>query len=149
MKETNTAKPDAVQRTGEEQFQMNRNDAARIVAFICNWCIPENDDSFLESFPNLKPIRVMCTGRVNPGLILKAFESGAEGVAVLGCRENACHYVSGNTQAIANVEKVKALLCMAGYTDVRIGFFPLPPEDEAHRDRMMRALDTSIHETKV
>jgi F420-non-reducing hydrogenase iron-sulfur subunit len=75
-----------------------------IIGFLCNWCAYEAADSAGRSqkaYPaNLKIIRVMCSGRVSPCLILEAFHQGADGVVVMGCRSGECHYRTGNIQAL-------------------------------------------------
>ena len=82
-----------------------RNSAEpEIIGFLCNWCAYEAADSAgrsQKSYPvNLKIIRVMCSGRVDPCLILEAFHQGADGVVVMACRRGECHYKTGNLQAL-------------------------------------------------
>lgn len=71
-----------------------------IIAFLCNWCSYAGADlagiSRLNLPPNIRNIRVMCSGRVNPVWILKAFLGGADGVLVAGCHPRDCHYQRGN-----------------------------------------------------
>jgi len=71
-----------------------------IVALCCNWCSYAGADlagtSRFEYPPNVRIIRVMCTGRVDPSFILSAFRWGADGVLVAGCHPGDCHYVKGN-----------------------------------------------------
>ena len=71
-----------------------------IVGFLCNWCSYAGADlagvSRIQSAPNLRSIRVMCSGRVDPTFILRAFELGADGVLVAGCHPGDCHYAEGN-----------------------------------------------------
>lgn len=75
-----------------------------IIGFLCNWCAYEAADSAGRSqktYPaNFKIIRVMCSGRVDPCLILEAFHQGADGVVVMACRQGECHYKTGNLQAL-------------------------------------------------
>jgi F420-non-reducing hydrogenase iron-sulfur subunit len=75
-----------------------------IIGFLCNWCAYEAADSAGRSkktYPgNFKIIRVMCSGRVDPCLILEAFHQGAAGVVVMACRRGECHYKTGNIQAL-------------------------------------------------
>ncbi len=73
----------------------------RIVAFLCNWCAYSGADlagvSRLKYPPNVVPIRVMCSGRVDPQFVLEAFREGADGVFIGGCHTPSdCHYVNGN-----------------------------------------------------
>ncbi|MHA1131296.1 MAG: hydrogenase iron-sulfur subunit [Candidatus Helarchaeota archaeon] len=95
-----------------------------IVAFLCNWCGYAGADlagiSRFQYPPTIKVIRVMCSGRVDPVFILKAFENGADGVLVCGCHINECHYISGNLKAEKRVEKAKKLLNSIGIDPRRL-----------------------------
>ena len=75
----------------------------RIVAFCCNWCSYAGADlagtTRIQYPPNVKIVRVMCSGRVDPAFVLKAFELGADGVIVAGCHPADCHYINGNEKA--------------------------------------------------
>lgn len=96
----------------------------KIVAFLCNWCSYSGADlagtSRLKSAPNVRPIRVMCSGRVEPAFVLKAFEAGADGVLVLGCHPGDCHYSEGNYKAIRRIALLKNLLSQLGIEDGRL-----------------------------
>ncbi len=96
----------------------------RIVGFACNWCSYAGADlagvSRMQYPPNIRMIRVMCSGRVNAGLILDAFEKGADGVFVSGCHIGDCHYGFGNRYAQAQVEKAKRLIAMLGIEEERL-----------------------------
>jgi coenzyme F420-reducing hydrogenase delta subunit len=74
-----------------------------IVGFLCNWCSYSGADkagSAKIGYPqNLRAVRVMCSGRVEPELVLQAFRAGADGVLICGCHPGDCHYVSGNHKA--------------------------------------------------
>ena len=97
-----------------------------ILAFCCNWCAYAGADlagvSRLKYPENVRIIRVMCTGRVSEGLIMRAFESGFEGVLVAGCHLGECHYINGNEKAIRRVEKLQRLLELLGLGDGRLRF---------------------------
>lgn len=75
----------------------------RIVGFLCNWCSYAGADkagvSQIPYPPNVHILRVMCTGRIEPTFILKAFERGADGVLILACHPGDCHYKEGNLRA--------------------------------------------------
>jgi len=90
----------------------------RIIVFACNWCSYAGADnagvSRFQYPPNVKLIRTMCSGRVNPSFILKAFLYGADGVLVTGCHLGDCHYISGNEKAMVVVDKTKELLDLLG-----------------------------------
>ena len=96
----------------------------KIVAFLCNWCSYRGADlagtSRMKSAPNVRPIRVMCSGRVEPTFILKAFEAGADGVLVLGCHPGDCHYGEGNYKAARRVPLLKRMLEQFGIEDERV-----------------------------
>ena len=96
----------------------------RIVGFLCNWCGYAGADlagtSRLSYPPNVRIIRVMCSGRVEPAFILNAFEKGADGVLVAACHPGDCHYRSGNQYAEKRVEKTKKLLDLLGIGSDRL-----------------------------
>lgn len=72
----------------------------KILGFLCNWCSYSGADlagtSRIQYPPTVRVIRVMCTGRIDPAFIVKAFAEGADGVLVSGCHPGECHYVTGN-----------------------------------------------------
>lgn len=75
----------------------------KIVGFLCNWCSYAGADlagtSRLKYPPNVRVIRVMCSGRIDERLVLKAFIAGADGVLICGCHPGDCHYQKGNLNA--------------------------------------------------
>jgi len=89
-------------------------DEPRIVAFLCNWCCYAAADSAgvsrFQYPPNIRVIRLMCSGRVDPLFILEAFAQGTDGVFVGGCHIGDCHYISGNEKAYQRVIKIKEML---------------------------------------
>jgi F420-non-reducing hydrogenase iron-sulfur subunit len=86
----------------------------KIVAFLCNWCTYTGADlagvSRIKSPANIRSIRIMCSGRMDPTFIVKAFALGADGVLVSGCHPGDCHYVEGNYKALRRVHLMKRLL---------------------------------------
>jgi F420-non-reducing hydrogenase iron-sulfur subunit len=74
-----------------------------ILGFACNWCTYAGADlagtSRIQYPPNIKVIRVMCSGRVDPTFILRAFARGVDGVLIGGCHPGDCHYIEGNYKA--------------------------------------------------
>ncbi len=96
----------------------------RIVAFACNWCSYAGADlagvSRFQYPPNIRTIRVMCSGRVSPGMILKAFALGADGVFVSGCHIGDCHYGFGNKRAEKQIEKTRRLMALLGLEPERL-----------------------------
>jgi len=97
---------------------------SRIVAFMCNWCSYAGADlagtSRIAYPTNIRPIRVMCSGRVNPSHVLEALELGADGVLVSGCHPGDCHYISGNEKAQKKMEMTSKLLSMLGVGSDRL-----------------------------
>ncbi|MDD5311937.1 MAG: hydrogenase iron-sulfur subunit [Dehalococcoidia bacterium] len=95
----------------------------KIVAFLCNWCSYRGADlagtSRIKCAPNVRPIRVMCSGRVEPAFILRAFELGADGVLVLGCHPGDCHYAEGNYKALRRMMLLKKMLPQLGIEEDR------------------------------
>jgi F420-non-reducing hydrogenase iron-sulfur subunit len=76
----------------------------KIVGFLCNWCAYSGADlagvSRLQSSPTLRPVRLMCSGRIDPGFVFDAFTAGADGVLMAGCHPGDCHYTEGNYLAL-------------------------------------------------
>ena len=96
----------------------------KIVGFLCNWCAYAGADlagtSRKKYAPNVRIIRVMCSGRVDPIFILKAFNLGADGVLVAGCHPRDCHYVKGNLSARRRVTGLKVFLKQVGISPDRL-----------------------------
>ena len=97
-----------------------------IVAFVCNWCTYAGADlagtSRLKYAANIRIIKLPCTGRIDPLLVLKAFESGADGVLVSGCHPGDCHYTSGNFHARRRWAIFHRLLELTGIDSSRLHF---------------------------
>jgi len=97
----------------------------KIVGFLCNWCAYAGADlagvSRMQYPPNLRIIRVMCSGRVDPSFILEAFKFGADGVLVAGCHlPSDCHYLAGNFKAQRRILMLKELLKQLGIEPERL-----------------------------
>ena len=86
----------------------------KIVGFLCNWCSYTGADlagTARMKYPsNMVGIRVMCSGRVDPGFIMNAFQNGADGVIVCGCHPGDCHYVEGNYKCMRRIPLTKKIL---------------------------------------
>jgi F420-non-reducing hydrogenase iron-sulfur subunit len=95
-----------------------------IVGFLCNWCSYRAADlagtSRLHYAPNMRPIRVMCSARVEPQFVLKALREGADGVLIAGCHPGECHYVDGNIKALRRYELLKRMLKQLGVEEERV-----------------------------
>ena len=96
----------------------NHNFEPRIIGFFCNWCTYAAADtagvSRMRQPSNVDIVRVMCTGRVDPAFVLKAFAQGADGVLVSGCHPGQCHYEKGNLNARRRVTALKPFLEAVG-----------------------------------
>ena len=86
----------------------------RILAFCCNWCSYTGADlagvARLQYPPNIRIIRVMCSGMVHPNLVMDAFTKGADGVMMCGCHPGDCHYLEGNLKAEKRAEAIELLM---------------------------------------
>ena len=96
----------------------------KIVGFMCNWCAYRGADlagtSRMKSAPNVRTVRVMCSGRVDPQLVVKSFQLGADGVLILGCHPGDCHYAEGNYKAARRISLLKKMMAQFGIEDERI-----------------------------
>jgi coenzyme F420-reducing hydrogenase delta subunit len=96
----------------------------KILGILCNWCSYAGADlagsARTQYPPDVRVIRVMCTGRVDPLFILKAFVDGADGVLVSGCHFGDCHYLEGNYKAAKRMFVMKSLLKGIGLEDKRL-----------------------------
>ena len=105
----------------------NKKDwSPKIVAFLCNWCSYAGADlagvSRMQYAPNIRVIRVPCSGRINPLHILSALHRGADGVLVSGCHPGDCHYISGNLVARRKFNMLKNFLEHVGIHPERVQF---------------------------
>ena len=95
-----------------------------ILCFACNWCSYAAADiagtSRIQYPPNVRLLRVMCSGMVDAEYVLKALEAGFDGVMVAGCHIGDCHYISGNIKAQEMVDRLKKLLHILGLEDERL-----------------------------
>ncbi len=98
----------------------------KIVAFLCNWCSYAGADlagvSRFQYPPNIRIIRLPCSGRVSANMILDALRSGADGVLVSGCHPGDCHYISGNLFARRRFALLTNLLEFVGIEPGRVNF---------------------------
>lgn len=96
----------------------------KILAFLCNWCSYAGADlagvSRIQYPPNIRAIRVMCSGRVNPLYVLRAFQNGIDGVLVAGCHPGECHYQQGNLYAKRRLALTRKLLEFVGIEPERL-----------------------------
>ncbi len=96
----------------------------QIIAFVCNWCTYAGADlagtSRIQYPPNVKLIRLMCSGSVDPIYIIKALFEGVDGVLIGGCHPGDCHYLTGNYKARRRVTILKTILSQIGISEERV-----------------------------
>ncbi len=96
----------------------------KIIAIICNWCSYAGADlaggARIQYPPDVRAVRVMCTGRVDTLFIMKAFQDGADGVLISGCHFGDCHYLEGNFKCAKRMFLVKNILKNIGLNDNRL-----------------------------
>jgi F420-non-reducing hydrogenase iron-sulfur subunit len=96
----------------------------RIIGFLCRWCSYQGADlagtSRIKYPPNVIPIRVMCSGRVDPTFVVKAFREGADGVLICGCHPGDCHYQRGNYSTMRRYPLLRKLLEQFGIETDRV-----------------------------
>ncbi len=95
-----------------------------IVSFLCNWCSYTGADlagtSRMKYAPNIRIIRVMCSGRVDPTFVLSAFKEGADGVLICGCHPGDCHYHEGNYKCLRRYHLLQKYLDQMGLEKGRL-----------------------------
>ena len=103
---------------------MSETWSPRIVAFFCNWCTYTAADlagvSRMKYAHNVRIIRLMCSGRVDPQFVLDALSKGADGVLIGGCHPGDCHYIEGNFKALRRFRMLKRLLTNLGIEEERV-----------------------------
>ena len=105
---------------------MTKEFEPNILGFLCNWCSYAGADlagtSRMKYPTNLKSIRVMCSGRVDPAFVLDALRKGVDGVLIAGCHPGDCHYQSGNYKTNRRMKLLKKLLEELGVEPERVRF---------------------------
>ena len=96
----------------------------KIVGFCCNWCSYRAADlagtARIKHSPNVRIIRVMCSGRVDPSFVMKALATGADGVLIAGCHPGECHYIEQNYKAMRRYSMLKHTLAAMGVEPDRV-----------------------------
>jgi F420-non-reducing hydrogenase iron-sulfur subunit len=113
----------------EAQLEVPEGWQANIIAFACHYCAFAAADLagvMRLSYPtNVKIVRLPCTGKLDQGLVLRAFERGCDGVFVAGCLEGQCHFLEGNTNGKKRVRKLHTLLETVSIDKNRLQFYNL------------------------
>jgi F420-non-reducing hydrogenase iron-sulfur subunit len=96
----------------------------KILGFVCNWCTYAGADlagtSRIQYPPNIRMVRLMCSGSVDPLYVLKSLLEGVDGVLIGGCHPGDCHYTSGNYKARRRIAVLKSILRQIGLEDERV-----------------------------
>lgn len=121
----------------------------KIVTFLCNWCSYGGADKAGSSRktypPNLRIIRVMCSGRVDPQFVLDAFNKGADGVLILGCHPGDCHYKEGNYKTLRRYTILKKMLSQFGIEEDR---FRLDWVSASEGDKFVKVVSEMVDNVK-
>ncbi len=124
MTDTQSSQSSAKRKTAATRKVAKPAFDPRIVVFACNWCSYAGADtagvSRIQHQPHFRMIRVMCSGRIQPAFVLRAFEKGADGVLVSGCHFGDCHYIFGNERAVEQFEKTMNVVKLLGIEEGRL-----------------------------
>jgi len=122
----------------------------RIVAFFCTWCTYLAADlagtSRLKYAPNVRVVRVMCSGRVDPQFVLDAFAHGADGVFIGGCHPGDCHYQEGNYKALRRYRLLRRILHSLGIEEQR---FRLEWISASEADHLRNAVNDMVENVRA
>jgi F420-non-reducing hydrogenase iron-sulfur subunit len=122
----------------------------KIVAFFCNWCTYLAADlagtSRMKYASNVRVIRTMCSGRVDPQFVLGAFSQGADGVLIGGCHPGDCHYQEGNYKTLRRVHMLKKVLRDMGIEEDR---FHLEWISASEADRLKTVVNTMVEKVRA
>ncbi len=139
-----TVGPDGARPNAERPFE------PKIVAFFCNWCTYTAADlagiSRMQYAPNVRVIRLMCSGRVDPQFVLAALREGADGVLIGGCHPGDCHYQEGNYNALRRFEVLRRMLRDFGIEDERVR---LEWISAAEGDKVQRVCDEITEQVRA
>ena len=122
-----------------------------IIGFVCNWCTYAGADlagSSRYNYPsNVKLIRLMCSGRVDPAFILETFARGADGIFVGGCHiPTDCHYQQGNFKALKRITMLKKLIADMGIEPERLEIFWISASEGKRFSEVMTSFTERIRE---
>jgi F420-non-reducing hydrogenase iron-sulfur subunit len=122
----------------------------KIVAFLCNWCSYRAADlagtARIKYQPNVRMIRVMCSGRVDPQFVLKAFALGADGVMIAGCHPGECHYLEQNYKTMRRFSMLKHTLKALGVEEDRTR---LQWASAAEGPQLAKAVDEMVDQVRA
>ena len=121
----------------------------KIVGFLCNWCSYRAADlagtARIKYAPNVRIIRVMCSGRVDPTFVMKAFSMGADAVMMAGCHPGECHYIEQNYKAMRRYSMIQHTLKQLGVEEDR---FRLVWASAAEGQQLAEAVDRFVEDVR-
>lgn len=121
----------------------------KIIVFACNWCTYAAMDlagtSRMKYPPNTRVIKTLCSGRIDPQLVLEAFQHGADGVLVAGCHPGDCHYMVGNTKTLRRYKLLSRMLEDFG---IEKGRFRLEWISASEGDKFVRVVKEMVQDLK-
>jgi F420-non-reducing hydrogenase iron-sulfur subunit len=122
----------------------------KIIAFLCNWCTYAGADlagtSRIQYPTNIRIIRMMCSGSLDPTYVLKVLLEGADGVLIGGCHPGDCHYISGNLKARRRVAILKSVLADAGIEPERVWLRWISASEGAYFAKTVKEMVERIRE---
>ncbi|UCD73749.1 MAG: hydrogenase iron-sulfur subunit [Candidatus Bathyarchaeota archaeon] len=129
---------------------MDKEWEPKVLAFLCNWCSYAGADlagiGRIQYPPNIRVIRVPCSGRVNPFFLIKSLQCGIDGILVSGCHPGECHYVSGNLVARRRFAVLKSLMEYIGIEPGRLNFSWV---SAAEGEKFSRVVSEVVKEVKA
>jgi F420-non-reducing hydrogenase iron-sulfur subunit len=132
---------------------MTENSEPRIIAFLCNWCTYTGADlagtSRLQYPPNVRIIRLMCSGAVDPVYVLKPLLDGADGVLIGGCHPGDCHYQSGNYKARRRFAVLRDTLDELGFDQERVWMRWISASEGAQFAETIREMTATLKAKKA
>lgn len=121
----------------------------KIVGFLCNWCSYRAADlagsARITHAPNVRIVRVMCSGRVDPSFVMKAFSLGADAVMIAGCHPGECHYIEQNYKAMRRFHMLRQTLKAMGVEEQRI---QLVWASAAEGQQLAESIDKMVEEVR-
>lgn len=121
-----------------------------IIALLCHWCAHDAADAAARARLTLparvREVRVMCSGQVTPGMVLRAFASGADGVMVLGCQPGDCHYKTGNRHARKRMRLLQAVLAAGPIAPARLKLGWVSAGEGARYVKLAEEMVTALRE---
>ncbi len=139
-----------IEQTKKNPTGSPENWEPKIVCFFCNWCTYLAADlagtSRMKYAPNMRVIRVMCSGRIDPQFVFEAFANGADGVLIGGCHPGDCHYQEGNYKALRRYHLLKRVLMGMGIEEDR---FRLEWISASEADRVKSAVNDMVAKVRA